>query len=70
MVGTAVPFRRVLDAGPVTDRRDTVDSRHSWVTTDRERAIESLDRDACLALLGTASIGRVGWVRPDGHATI
>ena len=43
------------DAGPVTDRRDTVDSERSWVTTDRERAIESLERDTCLALLATAS---------------
>ena len=51
------------------DRRDIVDS-NSWVTTDWERAIESLDRDSCLALLATASIGRVGWVTPDGHAMI
>jgi nitroimidazol reductase NimA-like FMN-containing flavoprotein (pyridoxamine 5'-phosphate oxidase superfamily) len=47
-----------------------VASNRSWVTTDRERAIESLDRDTCLALLPTASIGRVGWVTPDGHAMI
>jgi nitroimidazol reductase NimA-like FMN-containing flavoprotein (pyridoxamine 5'-phosphate oxidase superfamily) len=47
-----------------------VDSNHSWVTTDRECAIDSLDRDACLALLPTASIGRVGWVTADGHAMI
>jgi hypothetical protein len=63
------PAAGSCDAGPVTDRRDTVDS-NSWVTTDRERAIESLDRDTCLALLPTASIGRVGWVTPDGHAMI
>jgi hypothetical protein len=42
----------------------------SWVTTDRGCGIESLDRDTCLALLATASIGRVGWVTPDGHAMI
>jgi uncharacterized protein len=47
-----------------------VDSNHSWVTIDRKRAIESLDRDTCLALLPTASIGRVGWVTPEGHAMI
>jgi len=47
-----------------------VDSDRSWVTTDRERAIESLERDTSLALLATASIGRVGWVTPDGHAMI
>jgi uncharacterized protein len=40
------------------------------LTTDRKRAIESLDQDTCFALLRTASIGRVGWVTPDGHAMI
>jgi hypothetical protein len=64
------PAAGSCDAGPVTDRRDIVDSDRSWVTTDQERAIESLDRDTCLALLATASIGRVGWVTPDGHAMI
>lgn len=38
--------------------------------TDRKCAIESLDRDTCLALLPTARVGRVGWVTPDGHAMI
>ena len=38
--------------------------------TDRERAIDSLDRGSCLALLATVSIGRVGWATPQGHAMI
>jgi len=40
------------------------------VPTDRERAIENLDRDTCFALLATVSIGRVGWATPEGHAMI
>jgi uncharacterized protein len=34
------------------------------------RAIENLDREACLGLLATVSIGRVGWATPQGRAMI
>jgi nitroimidazol reductase NimA-like FMN-containing flavoprotein (pyridoxamine 5'-phosphate oxidase superfamily) len=47
-----------------------VDSKYSQVPTDRERIIESLGRDKCLALLASVSIGRVGWATPEGHAMI
>lgn len=32
--------------------------------------IENLDRETCLALLATVSIGRVGWATVDGRAMI
>jgi uncharacterized protein len=35
-----------------------------------ERAIENLDRETCLALLTTVSIGRVGWATQEGRAMI
>jgi len=50
--------------------RHEMGSNRGRVSTDRRRAIESLDRDACLALLATVSIGRVGWATPEGHAMI
>jgi uncharacterized protein len=34
------------------------------------RTIENLDRETCLGLLATVSIGRVGWATPQGRAMI
>ena len=43
-------------------------SRSRWCSLIGERAIENLDRETCLGLLTTVSIGRVGWATPQAHA--
>ena len=45
-------------------------SRSRWCSLIGERAIENLDRETCLGLLTTVSIGRVGWATPQAHAMI